>query len=271
MKRQLALLAALMAFSAILLAGLLAGIYLADDAIPHYTPQQATSTTSTTTLKSTTTTSSTATSTTFLAATTTSLKDLEVSLSKGPFYRGDDLTINVSSDGIPVTQASAYLGGRMLTVSQGGLIRFRLSDGGDYNLTVSKEGYWNHTLEFTADKNTYATSADRRRMLSAFERTDIIREGKAIVSLYETTACPNCRAVASRLDKLVDVNRDCIAYEKLYYYRHTEKLSREFGVQARELPYIIIEGPLGVRKANGLVPSTALASSIRSVTGCDII
>ncbi len=271
MNTGLLLTLAFIAFMVVAAGALVVGlvVFSGEDALKL--PETPSTTTSSSTMPSTTTSTIIHPSTTTSTSTSTTISNPPLSVSHEPdvIYSGDDVRLNVGSSGEPVTGASVYFDGRYEGPTEDGGYLVLSVPGGVHEVTVSLEGHGNASVTLDVDTDTYATSRDVIRELTPSERQQAFAEGKADIRFYESTACPVCRVVGARLNKLVDDNRDCIVYEKLSYYQHVNELTPLFGARV-SLPLIIVEGSNGVFKANGEVSMTSVKGMVERASGCDV-
>ena len=174
----------------------------------------------------------------------------------------DDAVLSVEVEGVKVTGASVYVDGVYSGPTDAGEYVILSLDGGTHEVVVEWGGHRNSTVFIVVDDRTYATSSDVHRGLSLAERQKAFAEGKVSVRLYEMSFCSLCAAVRRKVDPLVDRNRHCIVYEKLSYYKHSAELG------GGSLPFLIVEGPRGTYRDNGLVKISTVKRMIESASGC---
>jgi hypothetical protein len=143
-------------------------------------------------------------------------------------------------------------------------------DAGNHEVIVAKAGYANGSISIIVDSNTYSTSKDVKVRLTREERRMAISQGKANVRFYETAGCANCRYVLNYLNKIMDKNRDCVAYERLNLYAqdNANDVRDVFGDKSLALPFIIVDGSRGRQSGNGLVPASRIRDMIGQASGC---
>jgi hypothetical protein len=218
-----------------------------------------------------TTTSDTLPATTTYTTTTTSTTEapyrapMTLSYSPAKLYKGDNAMITLKSGSTMVSDASIYVDGAFKGGTYGGVYNLERLEGGTHVVTAAKEGYMNATANVTVDENTYAKSKEVKEGLTAAERKAVISQGKANLRFYETSFCSNCAAMRPRIEEFVNENRDCIAYERLNAYKYASEVE-----PAIVLPYIVVEGPLGKRKTNGVVSMTVIEDMVAGVSRCDL-
>jgi len=263
---------------AVMVAALVGGIiYL--DSNPTQNPPASTTLPTTTTSTSTTTTESTSTTipatvASIEASSTTStiaLRPLSVTVPAAKLYKFDDANLTVASDGTPVRDGFVYLDGNLLYQASGYSYPLLSLDGGDHKVTVSAEGYENATVAMIVAQTTYANSPERRKNISQDQKDEAFAEGKALISIYDNPGCPNCVLVINAVSKLVDNNRDCIIYQKLYYteYSNSNSLKDYKGV-VFPFPLVIVEGSRGRYTSTGLVSASVIRDYAISASGCRI-
>jgi|GEM_PF-4766419 len=245
------------------------GLYVMSDgegAVPEATSSSTLSSTVTTsTVPTTTTTTSTVfTPTTTTTSTTLLLGRIKMTIAPEMPYRLDDVIVTVSYDGEGSDKAALYLNGKLKDTLIDGTYRLISLESGHYEVVIERKGFWNASTSFDVDDDTYATSREVRQKLSRGQELVAMREGKAVIRFYDTSSCSVCKVVVSKLNKLVDDNRECIAYEKLSYYKYANKLG------AGALPFIEVEGSGGQMNANGLVKMSKVRSMVERVSGCDM-
>lgn len=238
---------------------------------PEETTTTASSTTSTTSTSSTSVAEST--STTEAPTTTTSTmprKTMALGYSQEKLYLHDSLDVQVSSGGNPLRDVSVYLDGRLLFPPGQEEHLLESLEGGDHTVSASAEGYYNASSNFSVATTTYSNSQEVRRRLTEGERQDAISSGKADFRFYDSPGCPNCKSVLRYLTNIIDKNRQCVIYEKLWVYDNTNELQEHFGKGVLEFPLIVVEGPRGTYKTQGIVSANALREMITSASGCGV-
>lgn len=244
---------------------LVAGIIYLDarDSGPDPAPPTPSSTTTSTSVTSS---STIPTPTTVTTSTTSTTLPGILSIEYFPevIYRLDDVVLSVEADGEPVTGAEVYVNSELSGGTRNGAYTMVSLSGGYYQVFVAHPGYENASISFTVDERTYATSKDVRERMTQSERAQAIADGKASVRFFDSPGCSICAAVRPKLDKLVDDNRQCIAYEKLSFLRYRT----EEGLGSGSLPFIVVEGSRGRFIVNGLVSMSRISDLIERSSGC---
>jgi hypothetical protein len=220
---------------------------------PAQEPHEAPSTTSTTAPQPTTT-------------TTLPPKTMTVSYAPREPYKGDDITLEIG--GLEGAKASVYLDGAAYTTC-GRACELLTVQGGVRKVIVSAEGFANASLEIQVTTSSYANSREVTRRLTPDERAKVVASGKADLRVYDNPGCSICRQVIPVINKIVDNNRECVAYEKLHAYDNPDDV-REFNGKFDYFPYIIVEGPGGRFRRNGFVTSTEIKDMIADAAGCQV-
>jgi len=269
-------------FMVILTAGLIGWVLYIGTGNEIYRATTTQTTVSTSTTSTTESTTTAATSTTLVSrsaetlettstTSTTVPKRMKVTYSPETIYTEENVYLTVTEGGgTGIRGATVYIDGTLMYQIQEEKYPLLGLEGGEHELTVSKDGYENVTLTVNVDPETYANSKMVRRELTAGERAKALSLGKADIRFYETSFCPNCAAVVRQLNRVVDKNRDCVVYERLVYYKYVNELSKEFK-NGESLPFIIIDGPDGrAFKSSGIVSMNSVRDAIQRSTGCDI-
>ncbi|MFH0861987.1 MAG: PEGA domain-containing protein [Candidatus Altiarchaeota archaeon] len=274
MNVQMVLLFGFILFMFVAIAVLVGGIIYLDSSNPGVSvsmPQTQTSTTSSSTTSTSTTSSTQAppeepTTTTASTTTTLQLKPLLASFSPKDPYKGDDVIVNASSYGTRLEGLSVYLDGRLY----GGCdIQCELLSmgGGSHTVVLAKMGYENATLTVELAPTTYANSPAVRTKLTPAQRQAAMNAGKASLRVYDSPGCTICAQVMPMINKFVDNNRECVAYEKLHAYDHVSDPDvKSFGVTT--FPLIVVEGSRGKFKANGYVTAAMINNLVVQASGC---
>jgi hypothetical protein len=183
-------------------------------------------------------------------------------------YKGDDLGLEVTSYGTAIGGYSVYLDGYLY----GGCdvdCHILTMTSGRHTIVVAKDNYQNLTFSVEVKPTTYANSPDVRTELTNGQRASVINSGKADLRVYDSPGCSICAQVIPVINKIVDNNRQCIAYEHLHAYDHmSEPDVKSFGVTT--FPFIVVEGSRGKFKANGFVTSTLIKNLITEASGCGL-
>lgn len=204
------------------------------------------------------------------ASTTTTLKTMTVDYQPKNIYLEDDVNVTARDGQNRILDVALYLDGVPLSESDYDIKWIRSLEGGSHTVTVAADGYYNATFNLTASKTTYSGSRDVRHELTVRERSEALAAGKADFRFYDSPNCPNCRAVLSYLGRIIDKNRDCVVYEKLWVYDHPQELQVFFGKSTVQFPLIIVDGPLGTSKTQGIVSANHIRDMISQTTGCEV-
>ncbi len=204
------------------------------------------------------------------STTTTTLRAMTADYQPKTIYLEDDVNVTATGSDGPVRGVTIYLDGVLESYSGDDVAWIRSIQGGGHTVTAAADGYYNESFNLTVQKTTYSGSRDVRRELTGRERQAAIASGKADFRFYDSPGCVNCRAVLSYLNHIIDKNRDCVVYEKMWAYDHPQEIQSFFGKGTVQFPLIIVDGPRGTRQTQGVVSANHIRDMIRQTTGCEV-